>query len=376
MEHIKKHIEERLWAFIKRSYNSEDYKTAILDSIQFIGDVIRDKSGLDSDGNQLVGSAFGGPNPKIKLNKLKTESEKNIQKGIASILRGIYSAYRNPRSHAKVEDTEKDAFEIIIFLNHLLKLVDKSKGKFSIDRFLQRIFDKDFVKDSKCVGLIIKDVPKNKIFEVAIEIFKQKKRIPINNLKYIWEPINKHLTEESKKELILLVSEELRYTNSLEVVTRCIALFEKNWEEIDEDSRYRAENKLIKIITEASEYINGDHDHAASYLSWLPPLIEVSLLKPVIAEKVYESLKSDNENRQRFIIKYFGSKIDNLEKHLVFQSFEDVFKQELKNSNKLIYDWVSNFYYGDSRYKKEVDNFKEAKNPFEEDEISVDDLPF
>ena len=63
MEHIKLHIEERLWEFIKRSYNSEDYKTAILDSIQFIGDIIREKSGLDNDGNQLIGKAFGGVNP-------------------------------------------------------------------------------------------------------------------------------------------------------------------------------------------------------------------------------------------------------------------------------------------------------------------------
>ena len=52
MEHIKQHIEERLQNFINRSYNSEDYKNAILDSIQFVGDIIRDKSGLDSDGTE------------------------------------------------------------------------------------------------------------------------------------------------------------------------------------------------------------------------------------------------------------------------------------------------------------------------------------
>ena len=168
MEHIKKHIEERLWNFIKRSYNSEDYKNAILDSIQFVGDIIRDKSGLDNDGNQLVGRAFEGKNPKIKLNKLKTESERNVQKGIGSILRGIYSAYRNPRSHSNINDTEQDAFEVIIFINHLLKLIDKSKGKFSTELFLKRVFDEDFVQNKKYAELLVKEVPKNKAFETFL----------------------------------------------------------------------------------------------------------------------------------------------------------------------------------------------------------------
>jgi uncharacterized protein (TIGR02391 family) len=372
MEHIKQHIEERLWEFIKRSYNSEDYKTAILDSIQFVGDIIREKSGLDNDGNQLIGGAFGGANPKIKLNKLKTESEKNIQKGIESILRGIYSAYRNPRSHSKIEDTEQDAFEIIIFLNHLLKLIDKSKGKFSIDRFLQRVFDHDFVQDEKYAELIIKDVPKNKIFEVAIEIFRQKETGIIHNLKYIWDALNKHLTEEENKELISLVSEELRYTDSLKIVIRCIALFKNNWEDIDEDARLRAENKLIQIIPNARKDFHGQTNTEGIYLSWFVSLIKVSLLKPALAEKVYESLESRDDDRQRFIIDYFGYKIDELEEHLFLISFEDVFKQELKNGNRLIYDWVSMYYAksdGDSKYKEEVDNFVEAR-PF------GDDLPF
>ena len=374
MENIKQHIEERLWEFIKRSYNSEDYKTAILDSIQFIGDIIREKSGLDSDGNQLIGEAFGGTNPKIKLNRLKTESDKNVQKGIQNILRGIYSAYRNPRSHSKIDDTEQDASEIIIFLNHLLKLIDNSKGKFSIDGFLQRVFDKDFVQDKKYAQLIVEDVPRNKVFEVAVEIFKQKEKGTIQNLKYTWDALNKHLTEEDEnKELISLVSEELRYTDSLNIVTRCIALFRTNWEEIDEDARLRAENKLIQIIPKAGKDYHGQTNIEGIYVSWFIPLIGVSDLKSETATKVYESLKSGDRDRQKFIIHYFGYKIDELEEHLFPPSFEDVFKQELKNGNGLVFDWVSKYYAKhdqDSKYKKELEEFVEVRPP--ED----DALPF
>ena len=128
MENIKDLLDERLWNYIKRHYVSENYSSAVLDGIQFIGDIIRDKSGLETDGNNLIEQAFGGNNPTISLNKLQTDTEKNIQKGVEHSLRGIYSAFRNPRSHTKYLDKEEDAYAILLFINHLLKIIDKSKG--------------------------------------------------------------------------------------------------------------------------------------------------------------------------------------------------------------------------------------------------------
>lgn len=370
MEHIKQHIEERLWNFIKRSYNSEDYKNAILDSIQFVGDVIREKSGLDNDGNQLIGNAFGGSSPKIKLNKLKTESEKNIQKGIESILRGIYSAYRNPRSHSKVNDSEQDAFEIIIFINHLLKLIDKSKGKFSTELFLKRVFDNDFVQNKKYAELLVKEIPKNKVFEVAIEIFRQKEIGKVHNLKLVWDSLKDQLSEEESNEILKLVSEELRFTDSLKTVIRCIALFKENWTSIDEDSRLRAENKIIQLFPEAEKDYHGQTNDSGIYSSWIKSIIPVSLLRDVLADKIYEALESRNDDRQRFAIDYFGYNIDDLEDDLFLVSFKDVIKKELENGNRLFYDWISNSYKKEfkSEFKKEIENFVESR--------PEDDLPF
>ncbi|MBJ2174184.1 TIGR02391 family protein [Aureibaculum sp. A20] len=370
MEHIKQHIEERLWEFIKRSYNSEDYKTAILDSIQFIGDIIREKSGLDNDGNQLIGGALGGTNPKIRLNKLKTESEKNIQKGIESILRGIYSAYRNPRSHSKINDSEQDAFEIIIFINHLIKLIDKSKGKFTTELFLKRVFDNDFVQTNQYANLLIKDIPKNKIFEIAIEIFRQKENGKVAIIILIWEALKDLLSEEENIEILKLVSEELRFTDSLKTVIRCIALFESQWTKIDEDSRLRAENKLIQLIPVAEKDFQGTTNEAGIYASWFTSIIKVSLLRNLVADKIYNSLVSRDKEKQRFVIDFFGNHIDGLEDVLFLDSFKDILKKELDDGNRIIYDWVSN-YYGkkkDSDFKKELENFVE--------QISEDDLPF
>lgn len=370
MEHIKQHIEERLWNFIKRSYNSEDYKNAILDSIQFIGDVIREKSGLDSDGNQLIGNAFGGTSPKIKLNKLKTESEKNIQKGLESILRGIYSAYRNPRSHSKIADTEEDAFEIIIFVNHLLKIIDKSKGKFSIDTFLRRVFDNDFVQNSKYAELLVKEIPKNKSFEVAIEIFRKKELGRIQNLKLVWTSVKEQLTSEEIEEILKLVSDELRFTDSLKSVIHCIALFKDEWIKLDEDSRLRAENKIIQKFPEAEKDYHGQTNESGKYVSWIKTIISDITLRDELADKIFDSLKSSNYERQKYAIDYFGYHIPDFEEDLFLASFDDVIRKELKDGNILFYDWISKSYKKDfkAKFDKEIDDFEEYR--------PEDNLPF
>lgn len=368
MENIKLHIEEKLWDSIKRNYIAENYTNAILDAIQFIGDLIREKSGLESDGNQLIGNALGGENPKIKLNNLITESDKNTQKGIESILRGIYSAYRNPRSHSKVQDTEIEAFEIIIFLNHLLKILDKSSGKFSSEIFFKRVLDEDFVRTKKYAELLIKDIPRNKYFEIAIGIFRTKENGKIHNLKLVWDNIYVKLTDEHKKELLDLASEELRYTDSFNIIIACISLFKSTWESIAEDARLRVENKLIKKLTIAEKYKSGSLNEAGKFCSWLPSIVKVSVLKDEIAEKIISVLKSKNESNQRFVIDYFQSYFDELESFLFLESFKDVIKQNLIDGNGTIYSFAIDQYKNDDEIKQLLESFVLVEN--------YDDLPF
>lgn len=98
-----------------------NYTGAIIDSIMYINNRIREKADLQNDGISLVGAAFGGNEPKIKLNKLQTESEHNVQKGVEQILRGIIQGIRNPRSHEKFDDSLEHANSIILFISYLNK---------------------------------------------------------------------------------------------------------------------------------------------------------------------------------------------------------------------------------------------------------------
>jgi uncharacterized protein (TIGR02391 family) len=125
---LEPRLDPRLWAAIANAYQTGNYTTAILDSIHFIAELIREKTGLEADGVALAGEAFGGPNPKLKVTKLQTDSDKNVQQGILQVLQGIYQAIRNPRSHEKYSDSVQDAEASILFMNYLVTTINKATG--------------------------------------------------------------------------------------------------------------------------------------------------------------------------------------------------------------------------------------------------------
>ena len=93
---LKTHVSDNLWASIETSYETNNFTTAIIDALFYLGDFIRERTGLQSDGVALIGQAFGGKSPKLRVNQLQTESELAVQKGTENLLTGLYQAIRNP----------------------------------------------------------------------------------------------------------------------------------------------------------------------------------------------------------------------------------------------------------------------------------------
>ncbi len=104
---IQIELSEQLSKAIYANYEKANYTGAILDSIFLLNEVLRDRTGCESDGVSLVGEALGGSDPKLKLTPLRSESDRNIQKGTGSLLRGVMQAIRNPRSHKKSRITRR-----------------------------------------------------------------------------------------------------------------------------------------------------------------------------------------------------------------------------------------------------------------------------
>lgn len=156
---LETRLDSRLWEVVRSSLEARNYTAAILDAIHLLTDIIRERSGLEEDGVALIGSAFGGASPKLKVNRLQTESEQNVQRGTEALLRGVYQAIRNPRSHGAYHDDERTAETILLFIDYLLRIVDQSRSPFSLPTFIARVLAPDFVPTKRYAELLVNEIP-------------------------------------------------------------------------------------------------------------------------------------------------------------------------------------------------------------------------
>jgi hypothetical protein len=108
---------------------------------------------VDGDGASLVGQALGGDSPRLRVNKFQTETEKNEQKGLEQILRGVYQGIRNPRSHEQFEDTQASANAIILFIDYLI-------GDGKLGDFLEIVSDElKVTQEDNVIKMILQILP-------------------------------------------------------------------------------------------------------------------------------------------------------------------------------------------------------------------------
>lgn len=379
MDNLKNLIDERLWNEIKRNYLNEEFSNAVLDGIQFLGDLIREMSGEDGDGYNLIGNVFNSKNPKIKVNHLRTQTDKNIQNGIMLLLQGFYRAIRNERVHEKKIDSEQEAYEIILFINHILRIIDKSKGKFTIENTLKRVFDDNFLPRVEYVEHIVKGIPKTKKFDVAIEVYRNRKRSNRqSNLAVFWNLLKNDLKSEELENIRAEISESLRYAEEPSEITSIIFLVGSDWKNLDEDARLRAENLLIRSLP---TYLTEDprrgptankftHISNALYVLHRDDLLE---LDQEFAKKVFSLLEKSSYELTEFIINAFGGILKEIELHHPTKKLDDIVIKKLKNGNTLIKSFVERFYSQTEAAEMIRHMPKDIDNQWDDMD---DDLPF
>jgi uncharacterized protein (TIGR02391 family) len=89
-----------------RHYQAGDYRNAVLDTITAVFDKIRERTGIDKDGERLINEVFSVHTPLLILSEIDTDSGRNDQSGFADIFRGFYRGVRNPKAHSLVHDLD------------------------------------------------------------------------------------------------------------------------------------------------------------------------------------------------------------------------------------------------------------------------------
>jgi uncharacterized protein (TIGR02391 family) len=100
---------------------------AVLEASKSVAEKLRQKSGLTSDGADLVDSALAGQNPVLRINAFVTETEKSEQRGFVNLAKGLFGTFRNPTAHApKIEWplAEQDALDLFALASYVHRRVD------------------------------------------------------------------------------------------------------------------------------------------------------------------------------------------------------------------------------------------------------------
>lgn len=132
---LKSKLEDRnahneIYNFCKAELLDENYFHAVLEAIKGMAQRIRDMSGLDFDGAELVNIAFSVKTPILGINDLKSETDKNEQKGFSNMLVGLFGAIRNPIAHVPKSYwvlSEQDALDILSTISFVHRKLDMAR---------------------------------------------------------------------------------------------------------------------------------------------------------------------------------------------------------------------------------------------------------
>lgn len=369
-------ITTELWASIRTNYDKQDFTGAILDAFHFLSDLIRKKSGAEGDGAALIGSALGGAAPKIKLNKLQSESELNIQRGMEMTLRGMYQTFRNPRSHEKFSDSEEDAQVIIVFIGYIVRQLDIAKSQFSREDFLKRVMDPDFFPNSRYSDLLVSEIPTGQLLEVFLDTYRAKTSGKIESLRHFFNSLLPELNTEQLKQAYEVISDELKTADDETTIRYIIgSLGESCWESLHETARLRIENRLIKSIKEGRYNTKQGRTLDGSLGTWTICIFNKMILKKEAVQAIYGNLSSKNTERENYIFKFISTSLTKLSEQPP-AGFDELFTKKIKEGDERFHDAVIIGEFWNTQSKKLKDAMLSFTPALPTHDPFDDDIPF
>jgi uncharacterized protein (TIGR02391 family) len=108
-------------------YLDEHYSSAILEAYKVVFNELKLLAGIyDLDGKPLAEKALSLSNPLIKLNELKTQSDKDEQLGFMMLFSGAATGIRNPKAHDLINQSDElRALQYLSFASLLLTRLDE-----------------------------------------------------------------------------------------------------------------------------------------------------------------------------------------------------------------------------------------------------------
>lgn len=138
---FERNIHPQIIKFCTQDIVNEDYFSIIFEASKSVYDRIRNMTGITYDGNKLINTCFDMKYPIIIFNSLKTDTEKNLYKGLKNILLSIAQLGRNPKAHTpKIYsyDNLDNCLDMLNLISFSHKMLDQcSINQFALDEFMK-----------------------------------------------------------------------------------------------------------------------------------------------------------------------------------------------------------------------------------------------
>ena len=124
-------VHPEVLSFCRAELLADDYFHVLLEASKSLSDLLRGKVSLNLDGAELVDACFGTRDgkqaPRLAINTLTTSTEWSQHWGLAALLKGTFSFYRNPTAHEpriKRRVDEGEALDMLTLVSFLYRQLE------------------------------------------------------------------------------------------------------------------------------------------------------------------------------------------------------------------------------------------------------------
>jgi uncharacterized protein (TIGR02391 family) len=129
-ELVRRDVHPEVIRFCRAELLQRNYFHAVLEASKSVADRLRTMTGISGDGALLVDATCSlSSGPRVVFNSLATEWERSEQTGLATLMKGVFSTFRNPTAHApKVlwATSRRDALDMLTLASMLHRRLDDS----------------------------------------------------------------------------------------------------------------------------------------------------------------------------------------------------------------------------------------------------------
>ncbi len=124
-EYDRRVVNSRLRSATRTRFLSGHYADAVESGVKALNECVRARSGSKEDGDGLMTSVFSEKKPKLRLNRLRTDSDRSEQRGHMMMCQGVVAGWRNPRAHSTGhEDSPESALAMLEHIEYLMRVTE------------------------------------------------------------------------------------------------------------------------------------------------------------------------------------------------------------------------------------------------------------